>query len=149
MGVGATTADITKMVNNTSDQCAFACHDLSDPNNYYNLAKSLGVTTRIDVLRTATQQLMDTAKTTAAFSNQFRMAIYTFGASARRPGLTKIQSLTKNLIEGKDVGCRHRPDDGALPELRRRYGHQPRRCPGQDERTRSQSPATARRRQSR
>ena len=62
MGVGATTSDITTMVNNTADKCAFACHDKSDPNNYYNLAKTLGVTTRIDVLRTATQQLMDTAK---------------------------------------------------------------------------------------
>ncbi len=62
MGVGATTSDITTMVNSTADKCAFACHDKSDPNNYYNLAKTLGVTTRIDVLRTATQQLMDTAK---------------------------------------------------------------------------------------
>lgn len=26
MGVGATTADINKMVDNTSDKCAFACH---------------------------------------------------------------------------------------------------------------------------
>src|SRR6185295_4371458 len=66
MGVGATTADINTMVSNTSDKCAFACHDLSDSNSYYNLAKNLGVTMRIDVLRPATQQLMDTAKTTAA-----------------------------------------------------------------------------------
>jgi len=101
MGVGATTADITTMVNNTSDKCAFACHDQSDPNNYYNLAKSLGVTTRIDVLRTATQQLMDTAKSTAAYSNQFRMAIYTFGAAADKAGLTKIQSLTSNMTTAK------------------------------------------------
>ena len=41
MGVGATPADVTKMVNNTSDQCAFACHDLNDNNNYYKLAKTL------------------------------------------------------------------------------------------------------------
>ena len=101
MGVGATTADINKMVNNTPDKCAFACHDLSDSNNYYNLAKSLGVTTRIDVLRTATQQLMDTAKATATYSNQFRMAIYTFGASAKKPGLTTIQSPTTNLSTAK------------------------------------------------
>jgi Flp pilus assembly protein TadG len=101
MGVGATTADITRMVNNTSDQCAFACHDLSNPNNYYNLAKSLGVTTRIDVLRTATQQLMDTASTTATFSNQFRMAIYTFGTSAKTLGLQKIQSLTTSMSTAK------------------------------------------------
>src|SRR5882724_8559543 len=31
MGVAATPADVTKMVNNTPDQCAFACHDLSNP----------------------------------------------------------------------------------------------------------------------
>jgi Flp pilus assembly protein TadG len=101
MGVGATTTDINTMVNNTSDKCAFACHDLSNPNNYYNLAKSLGVTTRIDVLRSATQQLMDTARTTAAYSNQFGMAIYTFGAAAEKAGLTRIQSLTSNLTTSK------------------------------------------------
>jgi hypothetical protein len=101
MGVGARTSDITTMVNNTADKCAFACHDKSDPNNYYNLAKTLGVTTRIDVLRDATQQLMDTAKSTATFSNQFRMAIYTFGAAAEKTGLTKIQSLTSNLSTAK------------------------------------------------
>lgn len=82
MGVGATPADVATMVNNTPDSCAFACHDLNDSHNYYKLAKSLGVTTRIDVLRTATQQLMDTAASTETYSNQFRMAIYDFGGSA-------------------------------------------------------------------
>jgi Flp pilus assembly protein TadG len=101
MGVAATPADVTTMVNNTPDQCAFACHDLSNANNYYNLAKSLGVTMRIDVLRTATQQLMDTAAKTEIFSNQFRMAIYTFGASATSPGLTSIQTLTSNMSTAK------------------------------------------------
>ncbi len=43
-------------------QCAFACHDLSStPNDYYGLAKKLGVQMRIDVVRQATQKLMDTA----------------------------------------------------------------------------------------
>ena len=101
MGVGATPADVNTMVNNTPDQCAFACHDLSNSNSYYNLAKSLGVTMRIDVLRTATQQLMDTAQATAVFSNQFRMAIYTFGSSAKTAGLATIQSLTSNLSTAK------------------------------------------------
>ena len=55
MGVGATPADVATMVANTPDKCAFACHDLNNSNNYYDKAKSLGVTTRIDVLRTATQ----------------------------------------------------------------------------------------------
>lgn len=57
MGVGATPADVTTMVNNTSDKCAFACHELDiSPNDYYGLAKKLGVTMRIDVVRSATQQ---------------------------------------------------------------------------------------------
>jgi len=101
MGVAATPADVTTMVNNTSDQCAFACHDVSDSNNYYNLAKSLGVTTRIDVVRSAAQSLMDTAAATEVFSNQFRMAIYTFGSSATTAGLTAVAPLTSNLSTAK------------------------------------------------
>jgi Flp pilus assembly protein TadG len=102
MGVGATTADINKMVASTSDKCAFACHDLSaNGNDYYALAKKLGVQMRIDVLRGATQQLMDTAKSTAAISTQFRAAIYTFGAAATSRKLTTIQSLTSDLGKAK------------------------------------------------
>ena len=101
MGVGATPADVALMVNNTSDKCAFACHDVSDSNNYYKKAKSLGVTTRIDVVRTATQSLMDTAAATATLPNQFRMAVYTFGDSAATAGLTTIAPLTSNLSTAK------------------------------------------------
>jgi Flp pilus assembly protein TadG len=101
MGVAATPADVTTMVNHTSDQCAFACHDYNDSNNYYNLAKNLGVTTRIDVLRTATQKLMDTAAATETYSNQFRMAIYDFGASSKTIGLRALFSLSSSLTSAK------------------------------------------------
>lgn len=101
MGVGATPTDVAKMVANTSDKCAFACHDYNDSNNYYNLAKTLGVTTRIDVLRTATQQLMDTASATQTYSNQFRMAIYDFGASSKTIGLRALFSLSSSLSSAK------------------------------------------------
>src|SRR6266700_2954485 len=101
MGVAATPADVTTMVNHTSDQCAFACHDYNDSNNYYNLAKNLGVTTRIDVLRTATQSLMDTAGATETYSNQFRMAIYDFGASSKTIGLRALFSLSSSLSSAK------------------------------------------------
>ncbi|MFZ2156825.1 MAG: Tad domain-containing protein, partial [Bradyrhizobium sp.] len=103
MGVGATPADVTKMVNNTSDKCAFACHDYNDSNNYYNLAKTLGVTTRIDVLRTATQQLMDTASATQTYSSQFRMAIYDFGASSKTIGLRALFALSSSLSSAKSA----------------------------------------------
>jgi len=103
MGVGAALTDIDKMVANTSDKCAFACHDLSDKNNYYNLAKKLGVKMRIDVMRTATQQLMDTATATQAAKGQFRMAIYTFGESATDTEMTTIQKLTSDLSKAKSA----------------------------------------------
>jgi Flp pilus assembly protein TadG len=103
MGVGATPSDVSTMVNNTSDKCAFACHDYNDPNNYYNLAKSLGVTTRIDVLRTATQNLMDTASSTQTYSNQYRMAIYDFGASSATIGLRALFQLSSNLTSAKSA----------------------------------------------
>jgi Flp pilus assembly protein TadG len=93
MGVAATPADIDTMVNNTgSARCAFACHDQSDPNNYYNLARQLGVTLRVDVLRTATQRLMTTAMQTAQVANEFAMAIYTFNMN-----LTTVAPLTFDL----------------------------------------------------
>ena len=101
MGVGATPADVATMVNNTSDQCAFACHDTSDSNNYYKLAKTLGVTMRMDVLRTATQQLMDTAAATETYSTQFRMAIYDFGASSDTQGLRALFALSSSLSSAK------------------------------------------------
>lgn len=106
MGVGATPADVTKMANNTSDQCAFTCHQLDiSPNDYYGLAKKLGVTTRIDVVRSATQQLMDTATATQTAPSQFRMAIYTFGSSARNAGLTKIFNLSSSLSSAKTAAA--------------------------------------------
>jgi len=97
MGVGATTADITTMVNNTPDQCAFACHDLSNSSNYYNLAKKLGVTMRINVLTSATQSLMSTATSMETQPSQYRMAVYTFGSSATAAALTNVVPLTSNL----------------------------------------------------
>ena len=103
MGVGATPADVSLMVNNTPDQCAFACHDLNNNNNYYKLAKTLGVTTRIDVLRTATQSLMDTAAATQTYSNQFRMAIYDFGSAASSAGLRALFSLSASLSSAKSA----------------------------------------------
>jgi hypothetical protein len=102
MGVGATMTDINTLVANTKDKCAFACHDESaSPDDYYGLAKKLGVQMRIDVVRQATQKLMDTANSTQTTSGQFRMAIYTFGATAKKSKLTTIQDLTSNLSTAK------------------------------------------------
>ena len=101
MGVAATTNDIAKMVANTSDKCAFACHivnnGVENKNDYYNLAKKLGVTIRIDVVAAATASLMDTATSTRSTSDQFRMAIYTFGEKAEDTKLLEVSPLTADL----------------------------------------------------
>jgi hypothetical protein len=93
--------------------CAFACHEshpsseshcnstscsLSGTGNpggedNYALARSLGVTLRIDNLTTATQNLMTTATSTAkSNSAAYRVAIYTFDVA-----VNTIQTLTSNL----------------------------------------------------
>lgn len=99
MGVGATPADVALMQSHTSDSCAFACHETQNANNYYNLAKSLGVTMRIDVVREATKSLTVTATSQRSSADQYRMGVYTFGASAEAPGLTTISNLTSNLAQ--------------------------------------------------
>jgi Flp pilus assembly protein TadG len=110
MSVGATPTDVAAMVSATSassfgsnQNCAFACHDVASgaTDNFYALAKSLGVTMRIDVLRTATQQLMTTAAQTETYSNQFRMAIYDFGVSADTAGITTIFPLGTSLTSAQ------------------------------------------------
>ncbi|AXV16802.1 hypothetical protein CYG48_14530 [Neorhizobium sp. SOG26] len=106
MGVAATTADINKMVANTPDKCAFACHivkdGVEDLNSYYNKAKSLGVTIRINVVAQATAALMDTAVSVRKSPNQYRMAVYTFGQKAEDRKLLEVVSLTDNLKEAKE-----------------------------------------------
>jgi Flp pilus assembly protein TadG len=114
MGLAATQADITRLqgltVGGEEGTCAFGCHNTYTPSNhsvldptgnYYTIAKNNGVTMRIDVVRQATQSLMDTATNTEAVANQFRMAIYTFGADCGSPGLTTIQTLTGSLTTAK------------------------------------------------
>jgi Flp pilus assembly protein TadG len=104
MGLGATTKDIDTLVNNTGDKCAFACHQMDSPGtDYYALAKKLKVQMRIDVVRSATQSLMDTAESAKIRNNQFRMAIYSLGEKAEEAGLKQIQKLTASLATAKSA----------------------------------------------
>ncbi|MEF0943428.1 Tad domain-containing protein [Rhizobium sp. BR 362] len=101
MGVGATPADVAMMQSNTSDKCAFACHNMDTTNNYYNLAKKLGVSMRIDVVRQATQKLTETATTNRATPDQYRMAVYTFGTQAEKAQLTTVSGLSSDMAQVK------------------------------------------------
>jgi hypothetical protein len=99
MGVGATPTDVATMVAKTPDQCAFACHQMDTANNYYALAKALKVTLRIDVVREATKTLTQTATTTRTAADQYRMAVYTFGAAAEKAGLTMVSGLSSDMTQ--------------------------------------------------
>ncbi|MBU2485142.1 MAG: hypothetical protein KKG78_08640 [Alphaproteobacteria bacterium] len=105
MGVGATPSDVATMVSNTSDKCAFACHIVNkgkeDKNSYYNLAKKLGVTTRINVVAQAAAALMDTAKDSRKSTNQYHMAVYTFGEKAEDTKLLEVVKSTTDLAKAK------------------------------------------------
>ncbi|MFS8047415.1 pilus assembly protein TadG-related protein [Rhizobium sp. BR 314] len=103
MGVGATANDIKTMQANTTDTCAFACHNVNTTNNYYNLAKSLNVQMRIDVVRQATQSLTDTATTNRTTPDQYRMAVYTFGSKAETAGLTNVSALSSDMTQVKST----------------------------------------------
>jgi Flp pilus assembly protein TadG len=108
MAIAATSSGINTMVSHTQAQggCAFACHEtnpaadkLGNPGGIdnYQLAKNLGVVTRIQNLASATQSLMDTASSTETATNaQYRMAIYTFSTA-----MSKIQTLTTSLSTAK------------------------------------------------
>lgn len=97
MGVAATYDDIAVMERNTSDSCAFACHQLDNTNNYYNLAKKLKVQMRIDVVRQATQQLTYTAAETMRYPGQYRMQVYTFGLAAPVAKLTPMSLMSSDM----------------------------------------------------
>jgi hypothetical protein len=83
--------------------CAFACHDTTKATgtSNYDIAKANGITTRIDVVRQASANLMDTAHSTQTYSNQFRMAIYDFGASSATIGLRNLFALSSSLSSAK------------------------------------------------
>jgi Flp pilus assembly protein TadG len=109
MAIVASSVGMQTLINKTQSQvdggakgCAFACHEsnpaadnLGNPGgeDNYALAKNLGLTLRIDLVRTAAQNLMITASDTMVNSNAaYQMAIYTFDV-----GLNTIQTLTSNM----------------------------------------------------
>ncbi|MDU6373812.1 MAG: pilus assembly protein, partial [Bradyrhizobium sp.] len=70
-------------------------------NSYYQIAKNKGVTMRIDVVRSATQSLTDTATASQVVSNQYRMAVYSLGSDCGSLGLTTIASLSSSMSSVK------------------------------------------------
>ena len=106
MGLAATDADIAKMQSVTPDKCAFACHKHTfdskgnitgnDSSDYYTLAAKNGIKLRIQVLRDAVANLVDTAKSAMTLPSQYRMEIWTFSDNP-----TRLSALTTNLDQTK------------------------------------------------
>ncbi|HTO33967.1 MAG TPA: TadE/TadG family type IV pilus assembly protein [Pararhizobium sp.] len=113
MGVAATPGDVDNMIKATknvkdkgSQNCAFACHIVSakgviDTTSNYFVARNNGITIRIDVVAKAVAALTVEAERTQSYSNQFRMAAYTFGETAQDVKLLKVAALTADLTKVK------------------------------------------------
>jgi len=90
MGIGATDADTAAMVSLIG--CAFGCHTPYYKATYYDKPRSKGIKMRIDVLREASQKLVDTAVTTAAGSGRIRIGAYTYNDK-----VTTLNTITSDL----------------------------------------------------
>jgi Flp pilus assembly protein TadG len=101
MGLAATLADIQKMETVTAGHpthpnCAFACHEANNPNDHYKIARDNNVKLRIDLVREATQKLIDKAAETEVVSDQFRVGLYTLNMA-----LQQISPVTADLAAVK------------------------------------------------
>lgn len=108
MAIAATTAGINTMVSHTASQggCAFACHqsnpaadNLGNPGgeDNYALARQLGVTLRIDLVRNAVSSMISAAQSTETSNHAaYRVATYTFDAT-----FNTITNLTASLSQAQ------------------------------------------------
>jgi Flp pilus assembly protein TadG len=81
MLMAATMSGIAAMKNATRsrEECAFACHETSEQDDNYKIARQNGITLRFDLVRESLRQLVDTADATARSNNAtYRMALYSF-----------------------------------------------------------------------
>lgn len=106
-----TTSDGLATLKSRTGGCAFACHSTNgetakDKNgkttDYYGVARSYGLSLRVDEEALATKNLMTVAKSTSSINKAtYRMSISTFaeGASSAFPAgtFTNIQPITTNL----------------------------------------------------
>lgn len=101
MGLGATQADIDLM--NKKMGCAFACHQKDLKEDNHAKSKKIGATLRIDVVRQATQRVLDVAKETSIVPDQYRMGVYTFGTTAEAEGLEEVAAVSSDLGKVKSA----------------------------------------------
>ncbi|MBN8807361.1 MAG: hypothetical protein J0I47_03860 [Sphingomonas sp.] len=104
MALPTTSAGLTKVANSNGQSCQFACHSTNDikgtnasggQSDLYGVAKSYGLTLRIDDEGTAVSKLTADAQSTQSKNGaSYRMAISTFRGSG---GFATLQALTSDL----------------------------------------------------
>ena len=91
MGMGATPADTTKLINTLG--CALACHTPENASNdTYPKARAAGINTRIDAARASVANLIRTLQSSSTKTGQFRVGLYPF-VKKMKP----LFSLSSNL----------------------------------------------------
>jgi len=93
--------------------CAFACHDRTDNNDYYNLAKNkLNIQLRLDVVHAAASQVVKTLQSYSQIANQFSIGIYEFNSV-----LQAVYPTTGSGESGTDLGAASTAISNAQPPL--------------------------------
>lgn len=94
MGIGATSADISKM--KTLTGCAFACHEPASKPTYYDIPRANGARFRIDVLKDATGRMLDAARTASGPVGQIRAGVFGF-----QNNVDILSELSTNFVDLK------------------------------------------------
>ena len=102
MGIGTTAADIRALEAAPGIQCAFACHNLQS--NTYKIARDKGISVRIDVVALALSRMIERAAQ-KNYENQYRMALYSFGARAAVAKLTEVTAMTDKLAKVSEAAA--------------------------------------------
>ena len=124
MGLPSTTAGQTQLASinrDNSDQypngCNFACH--MSPYTGFNLARANKIQLRADAVGSAVCQLMQTAKTTATLTNQFRVGLYPFIVKMESfyPLSANLDGVMSAVNGGASNGCSSSTPGSAIGNL--------------------------------
>jgi Flp pilus assembly protein TadG len=100
--------------------CQFGCHERSPGETYSNedIANTYNIPLRVNVLRDATIDMIDTASSNQGTANNYQFALYRIGKNNGRwmPGIDRYVPLTNDLatVRSKVQALRLSPNDGAV-----------------------------------
>lgn len=93
MGVAATPRDIDAMRAQTGG-CQFACHTTTGGENFYEIARRNNIRLRIDLLQSASLEMIKHAEKSRLYSSQYRFSMYNFGEDITKQKLNMFSPMT-------------------------------------------------------